>query len=38
MGRERFADGYQSLPVDWGINSPRKRGFFDLLAEVTGRT
>ena len=36
--RERFADGYQSLPVDWGISSERKRGFFGLLAEVTGRT
>ena len=36
--RERFADGYQSLPVDWGITSERKRGFFGLLADVTGRT
>lgn len=34
--RERFEDGYQSLPVDWGINSARKLGFFTLLAEVTG--
>lgn len=34
--RERFADGYQSLPVDWGIASARKRGFFTLLAEITG--
>lgn len=34
--RERFEDGYQSLPVDWGINSERKRGFFTLLARVTG--
>lgn len=34
--RERFEEGYQSLPVDWGINSARKRGFFTLLAEVTG--
>ncbi|HVV27792.1 MAG TPA: hypothetical protein VHC40_07475 [Rhizomicrobium sp.] len=34
--RERFEDGYQSLPVDWGINSARKKGFFGLLAEVTG--
>jgi hypothetical protein len=36
--RERFEDGYQSLPVDWGINSARKKGFFRLLAEVTGST
>ncbi len=34
--RERFADGYQTLPVDWGINSARKRSFFTLLAAVTG--
>ena len=34
--RERFEDGYQSLPVDWGINSERKKGFFRLLAKVTG--
>lgn len=36
MKGEGFADGYQSPPVDWQINSPRKRGFFDLLAKVTG--
>jgi hypothetical protein len=36
--RERFEDGYQSLPVDWGINSERKKGFFSLLAVVTGST
>jgi hypothetical protein len=36
--RERFQDGYQSLPVDWGIDSERKRGFFGLLAKVTGAT
>ncbi len=34
--RERFEDGYQSLPVDWGINSTRKKAFFSLLAQVTG--
>ena len=34
--REPFEDGYQSLPVDWGINSARKKGFFGLLAQVTG--
>lgn len=30
--------GYQSVPVDWTTNSPRKRSFFDLLAKVTGAT
>lgn len=33
---EGYADGFQSVPVDWQIRSPRKRGFFDLLARVTG--
>jgi hypothetical protein len=35
MKGEGFDDGYQSVPVNWGISSPRKRGFFDLLAKVT---
>ncbi len=33
---EGFTEGYQSLPVDWGINSARKRRFFGLLADITG--
>ncbi len=36
MRDEGFADGYQSVPVDWGINSPRKRAFFAKLREITG--
>jgi hypothetical protein len=36
MNRERFEDGFQSLPVDWTISSVRKRGFFGLLKEITG--
>ncbi len=36
MKGEGFEDGYQSVPVDWGISSARKRGFFNLLAEITG--
>jgi hypothetical protein len=36
MSRERFEDGFQSLPVDWKISSPRKRAFFGLLKEITG--
>ena len=31
-------EGYQSVPVNWGISSGRKRGFFKLLAEITGAT
>jgi len=30
--------GYQSVPVDWSIHSPRKLGFFNRLAEITGTT
>ena len=33
---EGFDEGYQSVPVNWGISSGRKRGFFKLLAEITG--
>lgn len=36
MNGEKFIDGYQSVPVDWGINSERKRGFFRLLGEMAG--
>jgi len=36
MSRERFEDGFQSLPVDWRISSERKRAFFGLLKEITG--
>ncbi|MFO7692208.1 MAG: hypothetical protein R6V57_03880 [Vicinamibacterales bacterium] len=33
--REGFDEGYQSVPVNWGISSARKRGFFGLLQEMT---
>ena len=33
---EGFAEGYQSVPVNWGISSARKRGFFTLLREIAG--
>ena len=36
MKDESFENGFQSVPADWNIGSPRKRGFFDLLAQVTG--
>jgi len=36
MKGEAFEDGYQSVPVDWGINSERKKQFFSLLKEITG--
>ena len=31
-------EGYQSPPVNWSLNSDRKRAFFKLLAEITGTT
>jgi hypothetical protein len=36
MKDEPYEEGYQSIPVDWGINSERKKGFFSLLKEITG--
>jgi hypothetical protein len=36
MGKEDFDHGYQSVPVNWGLSSPRKRAFFEKLAEITG--
>jgi len=38
MKDEGFDEGYQSVPVNWGISSSRKRGFFKLLSEITGET
>lgn len=35
MKDEGFDEGYQSVPVNWGISSARKRGFFKLLSEMT---
>lgn len=31
-----YIDGYQIPPVNWGINTETKRGFFDLLSRITG--
>ncbi len=33
---EPYHAGYQSVPVDWSIQSPRKQAFFQLLSEITG--
>lgn len=32
---EPFEEGYQSVPVDWRINSERKRAFFNNILEIT---
>lgn len=36
MKDEGFDEGYQSLPVNWSTSSERKKGFFQLLREITG--
>jgi hypothetical protein len=35
MQGEGFDDGYQSVPVNWGISSPRKKAFFEKLKAIT---
>jgi hypothetical protein len=35
-GRSDYVDGYQCPPVNWGINTERKRQFFTALKTVTG--
>ncbi len=36
IGETDYKEGYQSVPVDWGINSQRKIGFFKKVKEITG--
>lgn len=36
MKGEGFEAGFQSVPVDWGIHSDRKKEFFSKLREITG--
>ncbi|MEP3278605.1 MAG: hypothetical protein ABJN26_18595 [Stappiaceae bacterium] len=36
MDGETFDEGYQSVPVNWGISSGRKKGFFNLSREIAG--
>jgi hypothetical protein len=31
-----YIEGYQNVPVNWGINTSVKRAFFDKVREVTG--
>jgi hypothetical protein len=37
MKDESYVNGFQSVPVDWSINSERKKQFFNLLLEITGK-
>lgn len=36
QGKNNYCDGYQSVPVNWGINTEAKKRFFDGVAEITG--
>lgn len=33
---EDFSVGFQTVPVDWGVNSERKKAFFNKVKEITG--
>ncbi len=35
-GESNYRDGYQCPPVNWGLNTARKRAFFELAREVAG--
>jgi hypothetical protein len=35
-GQSDYSDGYQCPPVNWGINTERKKAFFNLLKQVIG--
>ena len=35
-GRSDYSTGHQCPPVDWTINTPRKRAFFERVREIAG--
>ncbi len=35
-GKSDYSDGYQCPPVNWAINTGRKKAFFGLVKEMTG--
>jgi len=35
-GGNDLKEGFQTIPVDWGINSPNKKAFFNKVKEITG--
>ncbi len=37
-GANNYRDGYQSVPVNWGLSTPRKTAFFELAREIAGVT
>lgn len=36
QGKNNYADGFQSPPVDWTINTERKKAFFNFLKQIAG--
>ncbi len=34
-GKSDYSDGYQCPPVNWGLNTERKKAFFQLVKEIT---
>jgi len=36
QGQNNYQDGFQSPPVNWGINTDNKKQFFELVKKVTG--
>jgi hypothetical protein len=36
IGQNNYRDGYQRVPVNWSINTKRKKAFFDSVREITG--
>jgi hypothetical protein len=35
-GQSNYRDGYQCPPVNWGINTDRKKAFFGLVKDISG--
>lgn len=35
-GQSNYQDGYQCPPVNWGVNTSRKKAFFELVKEISG--
>jgi hypothetical protein len=31
-----YVEGFQNVPVNWGLSTERKRQFFGLVREITG--
>jgi hypothetical protein len=38
QGTNNYQDGFQSPPVNWQIQTPRKQAFFRLVSEIAGNT